>query len=185
MQTLTATNTICIPGKCPSSAQRVGLSFCLLDGRKCRMRGTEPQSTSMVRRSRINLQFSTIVDRDGARTSTTAPSYAILDKRDIAQELRKEHAPMTIDFSPWRGFSPSFFTRFRRGAQLASLALSLAAASGLARAQQPASDRGLDPIRSYIAAGWDTLTRSMADCKSVVDPKLVAGSILYIPADLD
>jgi alpha,alpha-trehalase len=92
---------------------------------------------------------------------------------------------MTIDFSPWRGFSPSFSTRFRRGAQLAALVLSVAAGPGQTGAQQRPSDRGLDPIRSYIAAGWDTLTRSMADCKSVVDPKLVAGSILYIPADLD
>ena len=44
-------------------------------------------------------------------------------------------------------------------------------------------EAGLGQIRSYIAAGWDTLTRSMVDCNTVVDPKLAAASVLYIPAD--
>jgi alpha,alpha-trehalase len=47
------------------------------------------------------------------------------------------------------------------------------------------SQHGLDQIRSYIASGWDSLTRSMADCKSIADPKLAATSVLYIPADFD
>lgn len=47
----------------------------------------------------------------------------------------------------------------------------------------------LDPaqvktIRTYISSAWDTLTRSMADCKSVVDPKLAEQAILYLPAGL-
>jgi len=42
---------------------------------------------------------------------------------------------------------------------------------------------GLQPILEYISKGWDTLTRSMADCSTVVDPKLAAKSILYVPAD--
>jgi alpha,alpha-trehalase len=46
-------------------------------------------------------------------------------------------------------------------------------------------ETGLGQIRSYIAAGWDTLTRSMVDCKTVVDPKLAAASVLYLPADFD
>ena len=51
-------------------------------------------------------------------------------------------------------------------------------------AQNRASDpQGLKQIRSYIAAGWDTLTRSMTDCNTVVDPKLAASSVLYLPAD--
>jgi len=45
----------------------------------------------------------------------------------------------------------------------------------------PASE-GLTPILHYIASGWDTLTRSMSSCETVVDPKLVEKSILYIPA---
>jgi alpha,alpha-trehalase len=49
--------------------------------------------------------------------------------------------------------------------------------------QTSTAERGLGTIRSYIASGWDTLTRSMAECKSIVDPKLATASILYIPAD--
>src|ERR1700686_2529310 len=46
-------------------------------------------------------------------------------------------------------------------------------------------EAGLGQIRSYIAAGGDTLTRSMLDCKTVVDPKLAAASVLSLPADFD
>ena len=46
-----------------------------------------------------------------------------------------------------------------------------------------AKEAGLRQIRSYIAAGWDTLTRSLTDCKVIVDPKLAAASVLYLPAD--
>lgn len=64
------------------------------------------------------------------------------------------------------------------------LALLVASATASTADQQPSSaERGLDPIRSYIATGWDSLTRSMADCKSIVDPKLTAASVLYVPAD--
>jgi alpha,alpha-trehalase len=43
---------------------------------------------------------------------------------------------------------------------------------------------GLAPIRQYILAGWDTLTRSLSECSNVVDPKLAASeSVLYFPAD--
>jgi len=47
---------------------------------------------------------------------------------------------------------------------------------------QPASAEGLTPIRQYIANGWDTLTRSMTDCSSVVDPKMKVKPVLYVPA---
>jgi alpha,alpha-trehalase len=46
----------------------------------------------------------------------------------------------------------------------------------------PKSD-GLTPIREYIYKSWDTLTRSMEDCSTVVDPKLAENSVLYLPAD--
>jgi alpha,alpha-trehalase len=52
------------------------------------------------------------------------------------------------------------------------------------RDPQPASHPGLDPILKYIGTGWDTLTRSMTDCNTVVDPKLAEESILYLPAGL-
>jgi alpha,alpha-trehalase len=48
-----------------------------------------------------------------------------------------------------------------------------------------AKEAGLRQIRSYIAAGWDTLTRSLNDCKVIVDPKLAAASVLYLPANFD
>jgi len=49
---------------------------------------------------------------------------------------------------------------------------------------QPAANPSLAPILKYIATGWDTLTRSMTDCNTVVDPKLAEDSILYLPAGL-
>jgi alpha,alpha-trehalase len=74
----------------------------------------------------------------------------------------------------------------QRIAALALLTFALAASSAPTLAQQSASpERGLGPIRSYIASGWDTLTRSMSDCGSVVDTKLAAASVLYIPADFN
>jgi alpha,alpha-trehalase len=46
-----------------------------------------------------------------------------------------------------------------------------------------ATPGGLKPILDYISNGWDTLTRSMNDCSTIVDPKLATKSILYVPAD--
>ena len=47
----------------------------------------------------------------------------------------------------------------------------------------PATDSGLKPILSYISSAWDTLTRSMTDCASVVDPKIKVSPVLYLPKD--
>ena len=44
--------------------------------------------------------------------------------------------------------------------------------------------QGLKPILGYISNAWDTLTRSMTDCKSIVDPKITAQSVLYLPKDM-
>ena len=41
------------------------------------------------------------------------------------------------------------------------------------------------PIATYIHASWDTLQRSMSDCKSVLDPKVTTTPILYLPAGMD
>lgn len=41
----------------------------------------------------------------------------------------------------------------------------------------------LDEIRAYISTGWDSLTRSQDDCATIVDTKLAAASVLYLPAD--
>ena len=45
------------------------------------------------------------------------------------------------------------------------------------------AESNLNSILTYISSGWDTLTRSMTDCQTVVDPKLVEASVLYLPAD--
>ena len=53
-------------------------------------------------------------------------------------------------------------------------------------ADTPAPDAPAPPvaqIRSYISSGWDSLTRTITDCSTVVDPKLTQGSVLYVPAD--
>ncbi len=56
-------------------------------------------------------------------------------------------------------------------------------ASLVACAQSPsATDQ--TQIRDYIHNSWDTLSRSMSDCKSVVDPKVNQVPVLYLPADL-
>ena len=85
-----------------------------------------------------------------------------------------------------RGVTHNVFVR-QTSALCALLALALLLAANPARPQKPPSSdtHGLDPILSYIASGWDTLTRSMTDCKSVVDPKLATASVLYLPADFD
>jgi len=56
---------------------------------------------------------------------------------------------------------------------------------GIAEAQSaPPKAQGLSPILSYISAAWDTLTRSMTDCASVVDPKIKVAPVLYLPKEL-
>jgi alpha,alpha-trehalase len=52
-----------------------------------------------------------------------------------------------------------------------------------ARAVPPASEpSGLKPILDYISNAWDTLTRSMTECRSVGDPKVATAPVLYLPA---
>ncbi|MGC1616494.1 MAG: trehalase family glycosidase [Candidatus Acidiferrum sp.] len=41
----------------------------------------------------------------------------------------------------------------------------------------------LDQIRAYISTGWNSLTRSLTNCATVVDTKLASASVLYLPAD--
>src|SRR3984957_9717191 len=44
--------------------------------------------------------------------------------------------------------------------------------------------QGLKPVLEYISTAWDTLTRSMTDCKSLVDPKMKVPPVLYLPAGM-
>ncbi len=66
-----------------------------------------------------------------------------------------------------------------RGCLLVLLVFTACAA---AAQEQPTAAAGLAPIRQYIAAGWDNLTRSMTDCASLVDPKMKVNPVLYVPS---
>jgi alpha,alpha-trehalase len=52
-----------------------------------------------------------------------------------------------------------------------------------ARPDGATDPHGLGPILAYISTGWNTLTRSMYECSTVVDPKFAANSVMYLPAD--
>jgi alpha,alpha-trehalase len=54
----------------------------------------------------------------------------------------------------------------------------------VAEQSTPPRGHGLQPILEYISKGWDTLTRSMTDCQSLVDPKVKDAPVLYLPADM-
>src|SRR5947208_11249290 len=59
------------------------------------------------------------------------------------------------------------------------------AAISMARAQEAApAAPSPEATLTYIHAGWETLTRSMTDCHSLVDIKVTANPILYMPADV-
>src|SRR5581483_7741802 len=82
----------------------------------------------------------------------------------------------TAFYPPAKRFHRLFLAAF-----LVFLTCSLVQAQTAAPAQTARGN--LQPILTYIHHGWDRLTRSMADCQSVVDPKLSAASVLYLPAD--
>jgi alpha,alpha-trehalase len=66
---------------------------------------------------------------------------------------------------------------------LALLFITLIAASANPQSSQstaPANEK----ILTYIDHGWDTLSRSMTDCKSLADPKVTTTPILYLPAGM-
>jgi alpha,alpha-trehalase len=70
--------------------------------------------------------------------------------------------------------------RLARGSFLI-IVLCIVGAAGAQEAGSP-HEPGLNPILSYISTGWDTLTRSMTSCETLVDPKLSAAPVLYLPA---
>jgi alpha,alpha-trehalase len=83
---------------------------------------------------------------------------------------------------------PSFlFARWRcaKGSVFLACAFILLQISVTLAAQQPPKDAsaGLAPIRSYISAGWDTLSRSQSDCATFADTKLTTAPQLYLPSD--
>lgn len=48
----------------------------------------------------------------------------------------------------------------------------------------PTAAEAPPPIRDYIRTSWDTLSRSMTECKSVRDPKVLTAPIVYLPKDM-
>jgi len=90
------------------------------------------------------------------------------------------HTPVASRFSL---FTRLFPTRRNRSFLpiLPLLAVTFTAAP--ARPDGAPDPHGLAPILAYISTGWDTLTRSMNECSTVVDPKFAAASVMYLPAD--
>jgi len=68
-----------------------------------------------------------------------------------------------------------------RTAWLITIALALCTAVGAVAQQTPSAPA--PSIDGYIRQAWTTLRRSMNDCASLVDPKVKARPILYLPAD--
>jgi alpha,alpha-trehalase len=69
-------------------------------------------------------------------------------------------------------------------ASLLCLSMVIVEASAVAQDTAP-RQHGLDTIQTYIASGWDVLTRSITDCNTIVDPKLPTASVLYVPAGFE
>ena len=65
-----------------------------------------------------------------------------------------------------------------------------AAAIGISHVQAQEASPGPTPgpnpeaTLQYIHGAWDTLTRSMTDCHSLVDSKVTANPVLYLPAEV-
>jgi len=64
--------------------------------------------------------------------------------------------------------------------RFASMLLPAVLTSMVASAATPDSQK----TRVYIDHAWDTLTRSMDDCASLVDPKVPTRPVIYLPKDL-
>src|SRR5207302_582738 len=122
------------------------------------------------------------MQQQGAPTSTQAsfgvenPPEALLSFLDL----------LVYSFERmWNGKSERTPAGMRRDRYLAIVLFVVVCLSATPFALQPKptdTGDGLNPILHYISTGWDTLTRSMSNCESVVDPKLAEASILYIPA---
>jgi alpha,alpha-trehalase len=65
---------------------------------------------------------------------------------------------------------------------IVSVCLAVTELSRTSTAQSPALDDSQAKVLAYISNGWDTLSRSMSDCKSVVDIKVTTAPVLYLPA---
>ena len=78
---------------------------------------------------------------------------------------------------------------FVRAGLLAGLLSFLPCCFGQAAVQQKApavpAAAPQEPIGDYIRQGWNTLSRSMSECKSVVDPKVKTVPVMYLPFGME
>ncbi len=74
------------------------------------------------------------------------------------------------------------FEKCARTISYAALSLALSSA-GVSAPRPQAAAGSLEPIRHYIATGWDQLTRSLDNCETFADPKLAGRPTLYLPYD--
>lgn len=79
----------------------------------------------------------------------------------------------------------SMFRRLQSLIVIVLLALSCAAQTAPAPSKSSLDAQQLQDILRYIDEGWDTLRRSMSDCKTVVDPKSPSESVLYLPKEVE
>jgi alpha,alpha-trehalase len=68
--------------------------------------------------------------------------------------------------------------------KLVRLFVFVVAAIHISAAQEAAQNPNPQATLHYIHAAWDTLTRSMTDCHSLVDIKVTNNPILYLPAGM-
>jgi alpha,alpha-trehalase len=69
-------------------------------------------------------------------------------------------------------------------ATLVYLALPISFAGGAGAQRFTQGVAANTKILTYIDGGWDTLSRSMSDCKSLIDPKVTTAPVLYLPAEM-
>ncbi len=69
--------------------------------------------------------------------------------------------------------------------KLFRLVVVVLAAIHISSAQEAGQRTDPEATLHYIHSAWDTLTRSMTDCHSLVDIKVSANPILYLPAGMD
>lgn len=66
-----------------------------------------------------------------------------------------------------------------------SLSTPGAAQTAPAPSKSSLNEQEIQDILRYIRNGWDTLKRSMSDCKTIVDPKAPEQSVLYLPKEVE
>ena len=70
-----------------------------------------------------------------------------------------------------------YTTRTFASLLVVTITFAVAAHSQSSRRDSPNSAK----ILEYIDTGWNSLSRSMTDCKSLIDPKVTTAPILYLP----